>query len=322
MGGCTFRFQTNSKALLDETAKDYDHFVCSTNEPLQGRVRLTETAGGFPIRVPEYAIRDSFGPNESAIFTHSDTRYVMVRDDCAFEIDLRGNTIEGYFRPKHPVWPFFRPMLKWFVIKNLERNGLHFLHASAAIHDDNCVLFVAPSGFGKTSALLTLLVRGYRLVTDDLVFFDGETVYPFHTRSMIHTDMLERFPFLRGALDGPLASQAEDGWHVDLEAVFGAVHEPFVPIEPLLLHLYVWNSPETTWKHLTRNQMVAKMCHTYLMELGNSFWFGWNRERVAKNVFDSYFDLSAKAKSYEMRAGWDLEKFEESLFSLIERQAE
>lgn len=320
VGDCGFRLETNSEALLTETTKDYSHFVSSTVQTPEGRIVLAETEGNFPIRVPEYAVRDSFGPNGSAIFTHSGRRYVMVRDDCAFEIDLHGKTIEGYFRPEYPVWSFFRPMLKWFVIKNLERTGLHFLHASAGVRSGSCVIFAAPSGFGKTSALLALLARGHRLVTDDLVFFDGKSVHPFHTRSMIHADMVERFPLLRRVLENPLTSEAEGGWHVDLETLFGGVHNPFEPDELLLVYLYVWNAPETRWKKLKRNQMVSKMCNSYLMELSNSFWFGWNREAVASDVFQSYFELSAMARSYEMRAGWDLGKFEESLFSIIERE--
>ncbi|MFQ5950933.1 MAG: hypothetical protein ACE5KH_02480, partial [Candidatus Geothermarchaeales archaeon] len=180
--GSVIRLETDSRALLEETAKDFSRFAYSGVLEPQGRVLLTRSRKKFPIRVPEYAVRDSFGPNESAVYTHLDKRYVVVGDSCAFEIDLRGSSIEGYFRPDYPVWPFFRHMLKWFLIKNLELRGIHFLHASSGMSDDLCVLFVASSGFGKTSALLSLLRGGYHMITDDLFFFEGRTVYPFHMR--------------------------------------------------------------------------------------------------------------------------------------------
>lgn len=316
--GCVFRLETNSKALLDQTAKDFGRFACSIDLPAEAVVRLTESVEKWPIRVPEYALRDSFGANESAVFTHSGRRYVLVRDDCAFEIDLRGRSIDGYFRPEYPVWTFFRMMLKWFVITNLELKGVHYLHASAGLRGDVSVFFVGHSGFGKTSSLLTLLGQDYRMIADDMVFFDEEKVYPFHYRSFIHSDMPEKFPALRKALEDRRTSEADGGWHVDLEGSFAAVHSPFMLAIPILLYVYVWNARETTWRELTKNEMVARMCNVYLMELGNSFWFGWNREKVAKDIFGSYLTLADRAKCYELRRGWDVREFDKSLFSLIE----
>jgi hypothetical protein len=319
---CTFRLDTNDNALLVEVVRDLSHIISAKRLSADRRARVIKSQDTFPIEVPKYAVRDSIGPDESAIYTHSDRRYVKLGDHYIFEIDLNARTVEGYFRPGCTIWTFFRSILKWFVIKNLEGKGLHFLHASAALRDDLSIFFVAPSGFGKTSALLSLLGRGYLMVADDLVLLDNETVQPFHMRSMIHYDMTQRFPSLLTVLDDPSASDVEGGWHLDLEHLFPVVHEPYVPQKTILIHLYVWNSPKTEWKVITRNQMFAEMCNSYLIELANSFWFGWNKEQITKEVFNSYFDLCERAKCYEVYAGRDVDEFEQSVFRLIESEAD
>ncbi|MFQ5910162.1 MAG: hypothetical protein ACE5IJ_05495 [Thermoplasmata archaeon] len=318
--GSVFRFESNNQELLVEARRDFGRYACVSTRA-DGSVSLTRMEQNFPISVPPRAIRDSFGPNESAIFTEAGRRYVTAGDRCIIRVDLSGRTVDGYCKPEYPVWPLLRTILKWFVLKKLEQNGIYFLHASGGVQDDRCILFVAPSGFGKTSALMSLLEEGYRMVTDDSVLCDGVAFYPFHTRSMIHTDMPNRFPIIQQALDHPSTSAREGGWHVDLENLFKAVHEPFVPDKLTLIHLYVWNSPATEWTWVKAKQMVAKMCHAYFLELASSLWFGWEREKAARRVFEMYFQLTRRAASYEMHAGWDLKGFSESLLSLIDSAA-
>ncbi len=60
----------------------------------------------------------------------------------------------------------------WSVV--LAAHGLEALHGSAVEHDGRAIAILGASGSGKSTAALTLLDRGWRLVTDDLLTFDAE----------------------------------------------------------------------------------------------------------------------------------------------------
>jgi hypothetical protein len=57
--------------------------------------------------------------------------------------------------------------------------GWELIHASAVAVDEGAVLIAGPGGAGKSTTCLALAARpGVRLLTENLVFCDGELVYP------------------------------------------------------------------------------------------------------------------------------------------------
>src|SRR5688572_14158982 len=71
--------------------------------------------------------------------------------------------------------------LVWFPIAwQLKRTrGWEMLHASAVADGERCILVAGPGGAGKTTTCIGLVARaGMRLVSENLVFCDGERVYP------------------------------------------------------------------------------------------------------------------------------------------------
>lgn len=71
--------------------------------------------------------------------------------------------------------------LVWFPLAwHLQRTrGWEMLHASAVSDGERCILIAGPGGAGKTTTCIGLMARaGMRLISENLVFTDGERVLP------------------------------------------------------------------------------------------------------------------------------------------------
>ena len=89
--------------------------------------------------------------------------------------------LEAY--PDHEQWKFFRLMrhlVQFPVAWHLERTrGWTLIHASAVAAGDRAVLVAGPGGAGKTTTCVALMAQtGMTLVTDNLLFSDGDHVFP------------------------------------------------------------------------------------------------------------------------------------------------
>lgn len=67
-------------------------------------------------------------------------------------------------------WAATRPVLTLTLIELLKRRSLFALHAAAAVRGDDAVLFAGRSGSGKSTAALALLLDGWQLLGDDMLF--------------------------------------------------------------------------------------------------------------------------------------------------------
>jgi len=70
-------------------------------------------------------------------------------------------------------WAATRPVLTLTLIELLKRHSLFALHAAAAARQDDAVLFVGHSGSGKSTSALALLLDGWQLLGDDMIFLRG-----------------------------------------------------------------------------------------------------------------------------------------------------
>ena len=83
----------------------------------------------------------------------------------------------------------------------LTRHGYSMLHASALVKNGHLLLLQAPHGTGKSTTALRLLLKGYQLLSDSMVYIgerDGDLWmggFPIG-RIKLRTDMLPLFPAL------------------------------------------------------------------------------------------------------------------------------
>ncbi len=98
--------------------------------------------------------------------------------------------------------------------------GYGMLHASCLVRDGVALLLLAPHNTGKSTTALRLALAGFRLLTDSMVFVDGDGFlhgYPVGL-AKLRGDMVDQFPELRPFLQTEIVRQ-ETKYRVDLRAV-------------------------------------------------------------------------------------------------------
>lgn len=148
------------------------------------------------------------------------------------------------------------------ILTNLiTRHGYSMLHASALVKDDHILLLQAPHGTGKSTTALRLLLNGYKLLSDSMVYIgerDGKLWmggFPVG-RIKLRTDMLPLFPALAAeAQTEPVRNETKH--RVDLKRVNPALTVsqmiPIRRVEYCLLER--WDKSESKIEPLTQAEL-------------------------------------------------------------------
>lgn len=296
-------FSTNSQKLAKEICKDFGRFEIPAGFEADGSMTIVETDDRFSLEIPRYAIRETFLPPDSSVFSVQNLRFLEEKGERVLRVDLEKNEILGYFKSACKFTMFLRFLLKWLLIKGLEKKDVAFIHGSSVERDGSSLLFVGPSGHGKTHTLITLLLEGYRLITDDTILFRGDKILPFHMRSRIDTEMAARFPVLKKKLENECTYFPGLGWLIDLGHIFPS-HDKEIQASNLF-YVYVWNASETKVEVISKKEMLARLLHAYEVELGQTLWSSHRKGGAMRDVFPNYSELVKQADCYKIYAGTD-----------------
>ena len=143
----------------------------------------------------------------------------------------------------------------------ITRHGYSMLHASALLKDGHLLLLQAPHGTGKSTTALRLLLNGYKLLSDSMVYI-GEHAdelwmggFPVG-RIKLRTDMLPLFPALaEEAQTEPVRNETKH--RVDLKRVNPELtHGEMVRIRRVEYCLLErWNRSESRIEPLTEEEL-------------------------------------------------------------------
>jgi hypothetical protein len=110
--------------------------------------------------------------------TYSDTAGAVWIDyvgGSARCVPARGEGTIAYDRGRESwQWTATRPLLTLTLMELLKRHALFPVHAASASRDGAAVLIAATSGSGKSTAALALLLAGWQLLGDDMLFLREE----------------------------------------------------------------------------------------------------------------------------------------------------
>jgi hypothetical protein len=184
----------------------------------------------------------------------------------------------------------------------ITRHGYSMLHASALVKDGHLLLLQAPHGTGKSTTALRLLLNGYQLLSDSMVYIGehgGELWmggFPVG-RIKLRPDMLPFFPAL-AAVAQPEAVRNETKHRVELARVDPALSHPKMinvqrveycllerwdasesRIEPLseedlwpeiMLNSLHYDTPELWKENLQRIESLLRKANLHRLRIGTS----------------------------------------------------
>lgn len=143
----------------------------------------------------------------------------------------------------------------------ITRHGYSMLHASALLKSEHVLLLQAPHGTGKSTTALRLILNGYQLLSDSMVYIGDQAGdlwmggFPVG-RIKLRADMLPRFPALAAAAHiEPVRNETKH--RVDLMWVDPAlICREMIPIRRVEFCLLErWDKAETQFAPLSKEEL-------------------------------------------------------------------
>jgi hypothetical protein len=224
----------------------------------------------------------------------------------------RGAAAIAYNREREGwQWATTRPLLTVTLMELLKRRCLFPVHASAACRDGSAVLFAAKSGSGKSTAALALLLAGWRLLGDDLLFLreDGSELQalafpdeidasPRTIARLPELGPLERWPTLSGYPKRQLPPQQLRPGAVALEATTRLVLVP-----------HVVDAPGHALEPLSPDELLLELLPNVLL----------TEPSLAQRQLDLLARLSSTVPAFRLAFGGDLSRLGETVEDALAR---
>ncbi|MFX0091769.1 MAG: hypothetical protein ACFFBD_08400 [Candidatus Hodarchaeota archaeon] len=312
LGEAVIRFSTNNAELMTEIHKDFGIYETRKDLRPDGQMRVIQTNKDFPLKVPKYAIRETVSPQMS-IFNESNNKFIYKMGERIYRIDFERNIILSYIRTLYD-FSYVQYLLKWLLIKSLEKRGAVFIPGSGIERNGIYLLFLASPGFDETHNLITFLLNGYKLTTDSTIFFRGEKVLPFYLRSRIHPTMFTKFPILKENVDKMCPSLPDGSVVINLREIFPFQEKEGHPSK--LFYMRAWNAPETKIEVVSKKEILSRLLHIYHNELSHSMWSNYEKNNVLQSIFPGYQAFVEKADCYKVCVGSDQSAFLKTIQSV------
>jgi hypothetical protein len=175
-------------------------------------------------------------------------------------------------------------LLNTILTNFVTRHGYSMLHASALVKDDHILLLQAPHGTGKSTTALRLLLNGYKLLSDSMVYIGEHNDelwmggFPVG-RIKLRTDMLPLFPALAAeAVDEPVRDETKH--RVELNRVdAGLTYREMIQINRVEYCLLErWDKSESNIEPLTKDELWPEIMANSLLYDTPKLW----RENLRK----------------------------------------
>lgn len=115
--------------------------------------------------------------------------FVRWYDRFEFHVAQDGSSIRAYRHDDSPDEALYAYLLGQGLSVALLQQGLEGLHAAAFSTNSEAIAMLGDSGFGKSTLAAHAVRAGARLLTDDLLVFDGRAVLPGPARIKLEPEM-------------------------------------------------------------------------------------------------------------------------------------
>lgn len=175
-------------------ADDFLHFRAGGDAAPDFELDLVAAAPPYDTLPP---LRATAHTPRNICYTQGPRTYIDYFGKALAVYDRASGRVEVYSDRPHMLHEIAYLTILSRVSEQLERRGLHRVHACAVSIAGESALFLLPSGGGKTTLSLAFLRRGgpVRLVSEDSPLVDaGGRLYPFPLRIGILADAPPPFP--------------------------------------------------------------------------------------------------------------------------------
>lgn len=169
-------------------------------------------------------------------------------------------------------------ILNTILTNFVTRHGYSMLHASALVKDNHILLLQAPHGTGKSTTALRLLLNGYKLLSDSMVYIGEHDNklwmggFPVG-RIKLRSDMLPLFPALAAhAVDEPVRDETKH--RVELNRVDNELtYQEMIQINRVEYCLLErWDKSESSIESLTEEELWPEIMVNSLLYDTPELW--------------------------------------------------
>lgn len=188
--GVRVRFETDDGEVLSRVKKDFWYFAADPPPPASTRLEIVARR-----KVPDYsslpALRATIYTPRNICYTSGDITYIDYFGKALGVFDRSTRRLEIASKNIHVLHEVVYLAMLSQVGAQLERLGMHRMHALAFGRGEECAVFMMPSGCGKTTLGMEILRHSdsLQLVSDDspLISRNGR-VSPFPLRWGVLSD--------------------------------------------------------------------------------------------------------------------------------------
>ena len=251
-------FDSNHEKVLDSaTLAEQMYSIADFKNEATWRVHITVPSTPTPVSPPERLI-------DLIHYTGADDWLsidLLEWGNCF--VDMKRGEAYAVLSPSLAENPeqVCQVLINTILTNFISRHGYSMLHASALIKDEHILLLQAPHGTGKSTTALRLLLNGYKLLSDSMVYVgerDNELWmggFPVG-RIKLRADMLPLFPALAAQAEAePVRNETKH--RVELKRVDPAMEYPQMVrisrVEYCLLER--WDKSESKIESLTNDEL-------------------------------------------------------------------
>jgi hypothetical protein len=237
------------------------------------------------------------------VFREPGHRVVVWDQRARLSLDEHGREATLQVCDPASLTPEQRTSVVFFAVSELLRHhGLFAIHAAALERDGVSALIVGRPGAGKTTAMLSLLRHGWRLLSDDHPLLRdagaaGLEVLPFAVPARLTAATIARFPEIDRVVPRPAAG-AKATVALDTIASHG-IGRPARPVAVLLPEIV--NQPDTRLTVMPRGQALEEV-------LGITLGLAASERSVARQHFALLSRLVRETPCYRLTSGAHVER--------------
>ncbi len=168
--GCEIRIKTNSQEVMEFIRSVYGRFYIGNGKQNAKQHIITTKDNQNVIK-----ITDKLSISKELIIKGAFDDY-----------HLKCKTLNAFDDSYYSTFPDPLAFVQWIILKNicLLVKDYQLLHACAVSLEDECVIFPAFSGMGKTTLTLKLIKKGFKFLSDELACLSPDTpmVEPFYRK--------------------------------------------------------------------------------------------------------------------------------------------